>query len=95
MRPMTLQQIGDATGDAAYLADRDMALDHDHCFLCGVELIAGNRTEEHVFPRWMQREYDLWTQRLTLLNFRARRSGDRGGRARRDDVGDLPRAIPR
>jgi hypothetical protein len=68
IRPMTLPQIGDATGDAAFLADRDMALDHDHCFLCGVELIAGNRTEEHVFPRWMQREYDLWTQRLTLLN---------------------------
>ena len=45
-----------------------MALDHDHCFLCGVELISGNRTEEHVFPRWMQREYDLWTQHLTLLN---------------------------
>lgn len=37
------------------------------CFLCGAsesELI----TEEHVFPKWLQREFDLWNQTIQLLN---------------------------
>lgn len=36
------------------------------CFLCG-----GLPTEgkgEHVFPAWLQRRFDLWDQKLTLLN---------------------------
>lgn len=53
---------------AAYWPTRDMALDHDHCFLCGVELTSQNRTDEHVFPRWLQRDYNLWNEQLTLLN---------------------------
>jgi hypothetical protein len=45
-----------------------MALDHDHCFLCSALLTDDNRTVEHVFPRWLQRDYDLWDQPLGLLN---------------------------
>jgi len=45
-----------------------MALDHGHCFLCGVELNDDNRTDEHVFPRWMLRDFDLWNTTLHLLN---------------------------
>jgi hypothetical protein len=45
-----------------------MALDHDHCFLCGAELTAENRTDEHVFPKWLQSDFNLWNQTLNLLN---------------------------
>jgi hypothetical protein len=38
------------------------------CFLCGRRLSKGNRSDEHVFPRWLQRRYDLWDKQLTLLN---------------------------
>lgn len=52
----------------AYWRDRDMAFDHDRCFLCGVTLSTSNRTDEHVLPKWMQRRFKLWNQTLTLLN---------------------------
>jgi hypothetical protein len=38
------------------------------CFLCGCKLTPKNRTEEHVFPKWLQRKFKLWDHRLTLLN---------------------------
>lgn len=40
----------------------------DYCFLCGTELRETNRTTEHVFPRWLQREFRLSDQPLTLPN---------------------------
>ncbi|HEY5709503.1 MAG TPA: hypothetical protein VIS51_08920 [Solirubrobacterales bacterium] len=52
----------------AYVPDRDQALDHDHCFLCGSKLTEENRTDEHVFPRWVQREFDLYDLRMGLPN---------------------------
>lgn len=45
---------------SAYFPERDHAADLNHCFLCGVALTPGNRTEEHVFPRWLLRDADLW-----------------------------------
>ncbi len=43
-----------------------LATGHDTCFLCGDQstLI----TQEHVFPKWLQKRHNLWDQRLTLLN---------------------------
>ena len=38
------------------------------CFLCGRRLTSSNRSDEHVFPKWLQRRYQLWDQQLTLLN---------------------------
>lgn len=38
------------------------------CFLCADKLSDGNFTEEHVFPRWLQHKYELWNQKLVLLN---------------------------
>jgi hypothetical protein len=38
------------------------------CFLCGGRLTAENRTDEHVFPKWVQHRFSLWDQKLTLLN---------------------------
>lgn len=42
--------------------------DNNHCFLCGELLTKNSRTEEHVYPRWLQRKYNLWNQKLRLLN---------------------------
>lgn len=39
----------------AYVTERHMALDHDHCFLCGALLTDETRTEEHVFPQPLER----------------------------------------
>lgn len=36
------------------------------CFLCGGPPTKGKG--EHVFPRWLQKRFDLWDQKLTLLN---------------------------
>jgi hypothetical protein len=38
------------------------------CFLCGRLLEEFGSTEEHIFPRWVQKRFDLWNQKLTLLN---------------------------
>jgi hypothetical protein len=38
------------------------------CFLCAGDLNAGAATSEHVIPVWAQRRYELWNQRLQLLN---------------------------
>ncbi|MBD3616057.1 MAG: hypothetical protein HUJ22_05740 [Gracilimonas sp.] len=40
----------------------------DNCFLCGCELSDDNRTIEHVIPKWLQRKFNLWDQKITLLN---------------------------
>jgi len=37
-------------------------------FLCGEMVNEANRTKEHVFPAWMQTDFGLWDQSLTLLN---------------------------
>ena len=44
------------------------ALDPSVCFLCAEEVSKYQRSREHVFPRWMQQEFDLWDARMTLLN---------------------------
>jgi hypothetical protein len=45
----------------------NMHFEYDRCFLCGVQLEEGE-TAEHVFPKWLQRKFDLWNQRIILLN---------------------------
>lgn len=47
---------------------QNMKFDNKHCFLCGVELNDINSSLEHVFPKWLQKKYDLWNQPLTLQN---------------------------
>jgi hypothetical protein len=37
------------------------------CFLCGARL-RDNRSQEHVFPAWLQHRFGLWDQTITLLN---------------------------
>lgn len=42
--------------------------DESSCFLCGTNLNKTNRTLEHVFPKWIQKKFDLWDQKISLLN---------------------------
>lgn len=49
------------------MADPEIA-ELDECLFCGTALTAENRTREDVFPKWLQREYDLTNQELVLLN---------------------------
>ncbi|MDR6880387.1 hypothetical protein [Bacillus sp. 3255] len=46
----------------------EMTFTFDRCFLCGTYLKEDNSTEEHVFPKWLQREFNLWNNTLMLLN---------------------------
>ena len=39
-----------------------------YCFLCGVELNSENKTIEHVIPKWIQNRFNLWDQKITLIN---------------------------
>jgi hypothetical protein len=45
-----------------------MKFDYTHCFLCGKELNDENKSEEHIFPKWIQRRHNLWNQKLILFN---------------------------
>jgi hypothetical protein len=60
--------LSDAGAASNYWPPRDMALDHHGCFLCGRALTAANRTDEHVFAKWMQNDFKLWDQQLFLPN---------------------------
>lgn len=42
--------------------------DGSHCFLCCEPLRSDNRTDEHIFPKWLQKKHNLWNQKLELLN---------------------------
>ncbi|MDW7755766.1 MAG: hypothetical protein SCH68_11445 [Brevefilum sp.] len=39
----------------------------NNCFLCGKNIL-DKYSLEHVFPRWLQRKFDLWNQEINLLN---------------------------
>lgn len=47
---------------------KNKSLEKNRCFLCGIKLTKTNRTEEHIFPRWLLNRYDLWNNTLVLLN---------------------------
>ena len=38
------------------------------CFLCGCKLTTKNKTVEHVIPKWVQHQFKLWDQEVSLLN---------------------------
>jgi hypothetical protein len=40
----------------------------DKCFLCGCKLSPDNQTLEHVVPKWIQKRFNLWDQKIHLLN---------------------------
>jgi hypothetical protein len=40
----------------------------DKCFLCGCLLTKENKTAEHVIPKWIQKRFNLWDERIHLMN---------------------------
>ena len=54
----------------AFLGERSKEFGPDSCFICGRQIPVGspNRTEEHVFPKWLQRELNLWDGTVHQLN---------------------------
>jgi hypothetical protein len=51
-----------------FQAVRDRKLGQRTCFLCGRRLGTRNRSDEHVIPKWVQDQFELWNQELNLLN---------------------------
>ena len=47
---------------------KDHGFSNDLCFLCGEKLTDQNRSNEHVFPKWLQNEFSLWDEKIVLLN---------------------------
>ncbi len=46
----------------------NMTFSNNNCFLCGCKLSKDNRTDEHVYPKWLQKKFKLWDRELSLLN---------------------------
>lgn len=44
------------------------SFDYKTCFLCGCKLNTKNSSLEHVFPKWLQKDFNLFSQNLNLLN---------------------------
>jgi hypothetical protein len=45
-----------------------MTFTNDRCFICGNLLDGDNYTQEHIYPKWLQRQFNLWDKELVLLN---------------------------
>lgn len=43
-----------------------MSFTNEECFLCGKYL--NEKSSEHVFPKWLLNEFNLWNKTITLLN---------------------------
>ena len=51
-----------------HLLKRNVRFGPSTCFLCSAPLRSKNRSDEHVFPKWLQNRFNLWNQRLDLIN---------------------------
>jgi hypothetical protein len=51
-----------------HLLKRAVRFGPSTCFLCSAPLRSKNRSDEHVFPKWLQNRFNLWNQRLDLIN---------------------------
>ncbi|GAA5520379.1 hypothetical protein LQ318_01515 [Aliifodinibius salicampi] len=58
--------MSELTGIFKQIEERNYSI--DQCFLCGCQLNEENSTVEHVIPKWLQYEFNLWDQKITLLN---------------------------
>ena len=45
----------------------ELRLSNDECFLCQTALV-DDRSDEHVFPKWLQQRYSLSDKWIVLLN---------------------------
>lgn len=49
-------------------AVRNHDFSENTCFLCGGGIDETNRTDEHVIPKWLLKEFDLWDVTIHLIN---------------------------
>jgi hypothetical protein len=56
------------TGKHQHVLKRVVRFGPCTCFLCSAPLRSRNRSDEHVFPKWLQNKFNLWNQRLDLIN---------------------------
>ncbi|MBU3073868.1 hypothetical protein [Clostridium estertheticum] len=40
----------------------------NRCIMCREELSDESRTEEHIYPKWLQNRFNLWNQKIILPN---------------------------
>ena len=52
----------------AYKAVQEHEFSENKCFLCGVSLTNENKSDEHVFPKWLQHQFNLWNKTIYLIN---------------------------
>ena len=48
--------------------EKERSFSPDRCFVCDKLLNDENRTEEHIYPKWLQRKFNLYNQKISLLN---------------------------
>lgn len=46
----------------------DVVQNQAHCFVCGTALTQQTHSKEHVFPQWLLRRFDLYSQKINLPN---------------------------
>lgn len=51
-----------------YEAVRNHSYSESICFLCGSGIDETSRTDEHIIPKWLLREFNLWDVRIDLIN---------------------------
>jgi len=53
-----------------FLMGRSQEFGPDRCFICGVHIPVGSevRTREHVFPKWLLRELNLWDKAVVQVD---------------------------
>lgn len=62
--------IANEEGDLVFISKERFLLDiarGDNCFLCGKEY-DGNKTDEHIIPKWILREFNLYNKFVNLPN---------------------------
>lgn len=60
VRPPQRPQLFDAVGE--------QRIGTSFCFLCGIDLTSHNRSDEHVFPKWLLHHCSIWKHNINLLN---------------------------
>lgn len=48
--------------------EKERSFSVDRCFVCDELLTEVNATEEHIYPKWLQRKFNLYNQKISLLN---------------------------
>ena len=61
----------DAEGKIIFLSPERFIRDvirGNHCFICVTSPVGNKFTEEHIFPKWILRKYDLYRRKIGIPN---------------------------